>query len=119
MGVTPSTSVFAKVKILCADVCRRRDIGRSSLLSRDQEDNREYIRRNLTPCSRTHFATLEMFLFYYCLALPEYKQAHVMWQVVAVNFHLSFITVVFIRYGKTLFVYVQSQFYVVFSNKLD
>ena len=90
LGVTPSTSVFAHV-------CRRRDIGRSSLLSRDQEDNWEYIRRNLTPCSRTHFATLEVFLFYYCLALPEYKQAHAMWQVVAVNFHLSFITVVFIR----------------------
>ena len=60
-------------------------------------NNWEYIRRNLTPCSRTHFATLEVFLFYYCLALPEYKQAHAMWQVVAVNFHLSFITVVFIR----------------------
>ena len=88
LGVSPSTVCLERWRF-SAHVCRRCDIGRSSLFSWDQEDNWVHIRRNLTPCSRTHFPTLEVFLAsctrYCCLALPVYKQAN-----------LSFVIVVFI-----------------------
>ena len=111
LGVSPSTVCLERWRF-SAHVCRRCDIGRSSLFSRDQEDNWVHIRRNLTPCSRTHFPTLEVFLAsctcYCCLALPVYKQAH-----------LSFITVVFIWWEKLSLYNFKASSIWSFPSKLD
>ena len=111
MGVSPSTVCLERWRF-SAHVCRRCDIGRSSLFSRDQEDNWVHIRRNLTPCSRTHFPTLEVFLAsctcYCCLALPVYKQAN-----------LSFIIVVFIWWEKLSLCKFKGSSIRSFPSKLD
>ena len=111
LGVSPSTVCLERWRF-SAHVCRRCDIGRSSLFSRDQEDNWVHIRRNLTPCSRTHFPTLEVFLAsctcYCCLALPVYKQAH-----------LSFITVVFVWWEKLSLYKFKASSIRSFPSKLD